>query len=121
MINLPQGFKIDAAEAIDSRLTLSKAEMLAIKDDTMPDIYLAVCKDNNSIYIYSKDNSIDSETGRFRAYATSGSEIIHMEAMTEDEILAIIDSTSGGITVTPSDHFLKNLTAEDIHTIISIS
>ena len=88
MLSLPQGFKIGAAEAIDSRLILSKAEMLTIKDNTMPDTYLAVCKDNNSIYIYSKDNSIDPETGKFRVY-TTGSEIIHMEAMTEDEILAI--------------------------------
>lgn len=89
MLNLPQGFKIGAAEAIDSRLILSKTEMLAIKDNIMPDTYLAVCKDNNSIYIYSKDNSIDPETGKFRVYDTTGSEIIHMEAMTEDEILAI--------------------------------
>lgn len=100
MISVPQGFKVGAAEAVDSRLTLSKAEMLAIKDNAMPDIYLAVCKDDNSIYIYSKDNSIDSETGKFRVYATTGSEVIQMEAMTEDEILAIINSTSNGTSVT---------------------
>lgn len=73
MISLPQGFKVGAAEAVDSRLTLSKAEMLAIKDNTMPDVYLAVCKDDNSIYIYSKDNSIDPETGKFRVYANESS------------------------------------------------
>ena len=68
MISLPQGFKVGAAEAIDSRLTLSKAEMLATKDSLMPTVYLAVCKDDNAIYIYSKDNSIDPETGKFRVY-----------------------------------------------------
>ena len=68
MISLPQGFKIGAAEAVDSRLTLSKAEMLATKDSLMPTVYLAVCKDDNAIYIYSKDNSIDPETGKFRVY-----------------------------------------------------
>lgn len=93
MLNLPQGFKIGAAEAIDSRLILSKAEMVTIKDSMMPDTYLAVCKDNNSIYIYSKDNSIDPETGKFRVYASAGSEIIQMEAMTEDEILAITSNS----------------------------
>lgn len=72
MINLPQGFKVGAAEAVDSRLTLSKAEMLAIKDSLMPTVYLAVCKDDNAIYIYNKDNSVDPETGKFREY-TSGS------------------------------------------------
>ena len=93
MLNLPQGFKIGAAEAIDSRLILSTAEMVTIKDSMMPDTYLAVCKDNNSIYIYSKDNSIDPETGKFRVYASAGSEIIQMEAMTEDEILAITSNS----------------------------
>ena len=93
MISVPQGFKIGAAEAVDSRLILSKAEMLTIKDSIMPDIYLAVCKDDNSIYIYSKDNSIDPETGKFRVYASAGSEIIQMEAMTEDEILAITSNS----------------------------
>lgn len=68
MISLPQGFKVGAAEAVDSRLTLSKAEMLATKDSLMPTVYLAVCKDDNAIYIYSKNNSIDPETGKFRVY-----------------------------------------------------
>ena len=73
MISLPQGFKVGAAEAVDSRLTLSKAEMLAIKDSLMPTVYLAVCKDDNSIYIYNKDNSVDPETGKFRVYAGGNS------------------------------------------------
>ena len=68
MINLPQGFKVGAAEAVDSRLTLSKTEMLTIKDSLMPTVYLAVCKDDKAIYIYNKDNSVDPETGKFRVY-----------------------------------------------------
>ena len=39
MISLPQGFKVGTDEAVDSRLTLSKAEMLAIKDSLMPTVY----------------------------------------------------------------------------------
>lgn len=73
MINLPQGFKVGAAEAVDSRLTLSKAEMLAIKDSLMPTVYLAVCKDDNDIYIYNKNNSVDPETGKFRVYISGSS------------------------------------------------
>lgn len=95
MISLPQGFKVGAAEAVDSRLILSKAEMLTIKDSLMPSVYFAVCKDDNAIYIYNKDNLADSETGKFRIYASTGSETSHMKAMTKEEILAIIDSTSG--------------------------
>lgn len=73
MINLPQGFKVGAAEAVDSRLTLSKAEMLAIKDSLMPTVYLAVCKDDNDIYIYNKNNSVNPETGKFRVYISGSS------------------------------------------------
>ena len=73
MISLPQGFKVGAAEAVDSRLTLSKAEMLTIKDSLMPAVYLAVCKDDNAIYIYNKDNSVDPETGKFRVYISGSS------------------------------------------------
>ena len=73
MINLPQGFKIGAAEAVDSRLTLSKTEMLTIKDSLMPTVYFAVCKDNHAIYIYNKDNSVDPETGKFRVYISGSS------------------------------------------------
>ena len=73
MINLPQGFKVGSAEAVDSRLTLSKAEMLAIKDSLMPTVYLAVCKDDNDIYIYNKNNSVNPETGKFRVYISGSS------------------------------------------------
>lgn len=73
MISLPQGFKVGTAEAIDSRLTLSKAEMLDIKDASMPAIYFAICKDDNNIYVYNKTNTIDLETGKFRVYASATS------------------------------------------------
>ena len=74
MINLPQGFKVGAAEAVDSRLTLSKTEMLAIKDSLMPTVYFAVCKDDHAIY--NKDNSVDPKTGKFRVYISGSSEEI---------------------------------------------
>lgn len=74
MISLPQGFKVGTAEAIDSRLVLSKNEMLAVKDSLMPQIYFAVCKDDNSIYIYNKANTIDPETGKFRLYNSTESQ-----------------------------------------------
>lgn len=32
----------------------------------MPDIYWAICSENNKIYIYNKTNSLDATTGRFR-------------------------------------------------------
>lgn len=74
MINLPQGFKVGAAEAVDSRLVLSKAEMLTVKDSLMPEIYFTICKDDNSLYIYSKTNDINLETGKFRLYNSTESQ-----------------------------------------------
>lgn len=87
MINLPQGFKVGAAEAVDSRLTLSKTEMLTIKDSLMPAVYLAVCKDDNAIYIYNKDNSVNPETGKFRVYAGGSSSEIPSSSNVEWGIL----------------------------------
>lgn len=74
MISLPQGFKVGTAEAIDSRLVLSKNEMLTVKDSLMPQIYFALCKDDNLIYIYNKANEVDLETGKFRLYNSTESQ-----------------------------------------------
>lgn len=65
-IQLPQGFKIGSKEAIDSRIVLTKAEMLKMKDNTMPDVYFAMCKDDGKMYVYNKTNEIDPELGKFR-------------------------------------------------------
>lgn len=50
-----------------------------------------------------------------------GSGSVAMEALTEEEILAIIGSTSGGTPVTPEGQILEEMTAEDVQTIISNS
>lgn len=47
-----------------------------------------------------------------------GSGAISMEAMTEDEILAIIGSAEGGAT-TPSGQVLEEMTVEDVQNIIN--
>lgn len=73
MINLPQGFKVGAAEAVDARLILSKAEMKNTKDSLMPSFYFAVCSDDGKLYIYSKSNEVNEDTGKFRVYGTSSS------------------------------------------------
>ena len=70
-IQLPQGFKIGSVEPIDSRIVLTKAEMLSMKDNIMPEKYFAICKDDDKVYLYSKSNSVDSVTGKFRVYGMS--------------------------------------------------
>lgn len=65
-IQLPQGFKIGSVEPIDTRLTLTKEEMLLVNENIMPDKYLCVCKDDGKIYIFKKDIQVPSEeTGKF--------------------------------------------------------
>lgn len=75
MIPLPQGFRIGSVDPIDTRLVLTQQEMRNINDLTMPDVYFAICKDDNQVYIYNKVNDKDIETGRFRLYAAATGEV----------------------------------------------
>ena len=63
-INAP--FELGAAVPVDTRLTLSKAEMLTVNDNVWPSKYLTVCSDDGAIYLYDKTNEMDVETGKFR-------------------------------------------------------
>lgn len=74
MISLPQGFRVGAPEAIDSRMALTKEEMKAMKDALMPQLYFTICKDDSNIYIYNKVNEVDEEIGKFRLYSAGSEE-----------------------------------------------
>lgn len=79
-INLAGGLKINTADAVDSRLVLTKAEMKSLHyaDDEsrpttlrgkifqLPSNYLCVCSEDNKIYVYNALNGEDEFTGRFR-------------------------------------------------------
>lgn len=67
-INAP--FELGAAVPVDTRLTLSKAEMLTVNDNVWPSKYLTVCSDDGAIYLYDKTNTMDAETGKFRILST---------------------------------------------------
>ena len=83
MIKIPQGFKIASKEVVDTRLVMSKTEMLTVSDAVMPEVYFTLCSDDNTMYIYNKQNTIDEICGKFRPYANSSSvnpsEIITIE------------------------------------------
>lgn len=68
-LNITAPFKRGGAFPIDETLVLSKAEMLSINDNTMPDKYLTVCADDGQLYMYNKSNTIDAQTGRYRLYS----------------------------------------------------
>lgn len=69
-IKLNAPFELGAAVPVDTRLTLSKAEMLTVNDNVWPDKYLTVCSDDGAIYLYDKTNEMDVETGKFRLLST---------------------------------------------------
>ena len=71
MIQIVQGFELLTREAIDNRLVLSKAEMITVNDNQMPDTYFAVCSDDKKLYIYNKDAKASTETGKFTLYNDS--------------------------------------------------
>lgn len=66
MINLMQGFNIGSAVAVDSRLLKSKAEMVAVNDNVMPDKYMAICTEDGLLYLYDKAAVPNDLTGKFR-------------------------------------------------------
>jgi len=47
-------------------------EMLAVRDNTMPPLYLAYCLEDRNIYKYDKENEVDPITGKFRLYQSGG-------------------------------------------------
>lgn len=71
-IKVNAGFAVGAGVPIDERLVLTKAEMLAINESTMPDVYMACCKDDGKIYVFNKANTPNTDTGKFEELKTGG-------------------------------------------------
>lgn len=90
-INVSQSFHRTSANPVDDTLTLSKAEMLAVNDNLMPNKYMTVCQDDGKIYVYDKTNTSDAETGKFRKYGEEA-----MPAADMEEVMKPLPSYSGG-------------------------
>lgn len=85
-INLAGGLKINTADAVDSRLVLTKAEMKSLhyaNDESrpttlrgkifqLPSNYLCVCSEDNTIYVYNALNEEDELTGKFKKVESGG-------------------------------------------------
>lgn len=78
-IKINTGFDVGSAAPIDSRLVLSKEQMLAVNDNVYPQVYSCVCSDDRQLYIYDKDAEISAETGKFRKAADSAIELTKEE------------------------------------------
>jgi hypothetical protein len=73
-ISLSTNFDVGAALHLDSREEITKAEMLTINENIYPEDLLVICSDDHKVYLFSKSNESDPETGKFREFKT-GTEI----------------------------------------------
>ena len=55
-ISVLSGFKVGSTDPIDSRFVMTKAQMAAIADSVMPEVYITVCSEDGKLYAYKKDN-----------------------------------------------------------------
>ena len=58
----------------DSYATL--AEMKAVADKRMPDIFTATCKETGKLYIYNKTNEVDETLGKWRELSLDGDDYV---------------------------------------------
>ena len=75
----------------DSYLTL--AEMKAVVDKRMPDIFTATCKETGKFYIYNKNNEVDETLGKWRELSIDGSDYV-TKTYVDTEIAKKADITS---------------------------
>lgn len=57
---------------IDATLVLTKAQMVSINDDLMPEVYFAACLDDKKLYVYDKSATPSAETGKFKKLEGGG-------------------------------------------------
>jgi hypothetical protein len=67
-ISLSTNFDVGAALHLDSREEITKAEMLTINENIYPEDLLVICSDDHKVYLFSKSNESDPETGKFREF-----------------------------------------------------
>ena len=72
-IRVSQSFARTSGSSIDESFTLTKAQMLAVNDDLMPDKYFAICLDDGKFYTYDKSATPSPTTGKFTKLEGGGS------------------------------------------------
>ena len=64
-LKVGQAFLRTSANPIDESLVMTKAQMLGVNENLMPDNYFCVCSDNGKFYTFAKDATPSAETGKF--------------------------------------------------------
>ena len=85
-IQMGSGFTIGSSEPIDSRLIMSKEQMLNINPLTQPEKYFCVCSDDSLIYVYDANNVEDPTTGKFRVISGGSVDLSEYQKINDDTL-----------------------------------
>ena len=98
-LNITAPFGRQGAFPIDEKFEMTKAQMLAVNDNVMPDNYFCVCKDDKQFYLYNKQNDMDPETGKYRVFKSSKDvEVIEYgDSESYSRIWSIYQANSGSL------------------------
>lgn len=107
-IELPQGLKITSKQPVDTRILLKKSAMLTVDENMMPSKYFTICMDDGKLYLYDKENSVDSETGKFRVLEAN---VDLSEYATKAELKELADLLDGLATKESVDE-IKDLLSD---------
>jgi len=71
-IKVSQAFQRTSANPVDETMALTKAQMLTVNDNLMPDYYFTICQDDGQIYLYDKTATPSATTGKFAKFEGGG-------------------------------------------------
>ena len=100
----------------DSYATL--AEMKAVVDKRMPDIFTATCKETGKFYIYNKNNEVDETLGKWREIGINGDDYV-TKTYVDTEIAKKADITSIPSKVSELTNDSDYQTAEQISSTVT--
>ena len=100
----------------DSYATL--AEMKAVVDKRMPDIFTATCKETGKLYIYNKNNEVDETLGKWRELSIDSSDYV-TKTYVDTEIAKKADITSIPSKVSELTNDSNYQTAEQISSTVT--
>ena len=100
----------------DSYATL--AEMKAVVDKRMPDIFTATCKETGKLYIYNKNNEVDETLGKWRELSIDGDDYV-TKTYLDTELAKKADLTSIPSKVSELANDSNYQTAEQISSTVA--
>ena len=109
-----------SANPIDATLVLTKAQMVSIDDNLMPEVYFAACKDDKKLYIYDNSATPSTETGKFKKLEGGGGggtdSYLDLDDLPQINGVELINNKTGGDLHLQDK--MDNITNQEIDNII---